>query len=366
MSNFDPYYQWLGIPPKDQPPNHYRLLGIEQFEENVDVISRAADRQIAHVRTFQSGPQGRESQELLNKIAQAYGCLLDPNKKSKYDAQLRKMLEADQPACSDSFGDYSLLEQIGESSSGLVFKAQHQVLGRIVALKILSAEATQSSERLERFRRKVRILAGISHPNLLTVYDAGERNGAQFMAMEYVDGTDLRSLCKHYGELPIEHVVAYIKQAASGLGRLHAGGIHHRNVKPSNLLLDRQGVLKVIGLGTARVDSGNEHQLTLAGKAMGTYDYMAPEQAIDARNADHRSDVYSLGCTMFRLLTGQVPYPYSSPIKKVQAHSHAPVPSVRKLRPDTPATLDEVVQKMMAKLPEDRFQSMRDIVATLP
>jgi serine/threonine protein kinase len=123
--------------------------------------------------------------------------------------------------------------------------------------------------------------------------------------------------------------------------------------------------LKVIGLGTARVDSDSEHQLTLAGKALGTYDYMAPEQAIDARNADHRSDVYSLGCTMFRLLTGRVPYPHSNPLKKVRAHSQAAVPSARDLRPEIPATLDEVVQKMMAKLPEERFQSMRGVITAL-
>jgi serine/threonine protein kinase len=379
MSNFDPYYHWLGIPPKDQPPNHYRLLGIERFEDNEEVISRAADRQMAHVRTFQTGPRREQSQELLNKIAQAFGCLLNTSKRKTYDSQLRKTLAAgdanssgqapnvqssDRPisprtvAAADSFGDYLLLEQIGESSSGRVFKAQHQTLGRIVALKILAPRATQSADLLERFRRKVRILAGISHPNLLTVYDAGERDGSHFLVMEYVDGTDLRSLSKHYGALPIEHVVAYIKQAAAGLGRLHSDGIHHRNVKPSNLLLDQQGVLKVIGLGVARVDTDGEDKLTLAGKALGTYDYMAPEQAIDARNADHRSDIYSLGCTMFRLLTGRVPYPEPNPLRKVRAHSQAAVPSARTLRPDTPELLDEVVQKMMAKSPEDRFQSM--------
>ncbi|MBI2480678.1 MAG: serine/threonine protein kinase [Planctomycetia bacterium] len=365
MSNFDPYYYWLGIPPKDQPPNHYRLLGIERFEENEEVISRAADRQMAHVRTFQSGPRSAQSQELLTKIAQAFGCLLNSSKKRAYDSQLRTTLEANETAGTDSFGDYRLLEQIGESDSGRIFKSQHKTLGRIVALKILSSRATQSAERLERFRRKVRILASISHPNLLTVYDAGERNGSHFLVMEYVDGTDLRSLSKHYGALPIEHVIAYVKQAATGLGRLHSGGIQHRNVKPSNLLLDRQGVLKVIGLGTARVDTEGEHQLTLPGKALGTYDYMAPEQAIDARNADHRSDIYSLGCTMFRLLTGRVPYPDSNPLKKVHAHSQAAIPSLRKLRPDAPASLDEVVQKMMAKSPGDRFQSMSRVIAAL-
>ncbi|HUG69376.1 MAG TPA: serine/threonine-protein kinase [Pirellulaceae bacterium] len=386
MSNFDPYYHWLGIPPKDQPPNHYRLLGIERFEDNEEVISRAADRQMAHVRTFQTGPRREQSQELLNKIAQAFGCLLNTSKRTTYDSQLRKTLAAgdanssrqastaqssDRPISlrtvdtADSFGDYLLLEQIGQSSSGRVFKAQHQTLGRVVALKILAPRATQSADLLERFRRKVRILAGISHPNLLTVYDAGERDGSHFLVMEYVDGTDLRSLSKHYGALPIEHVVAYIKQAAAGLGRLHADGIHHRNVKPSNLLLDQQGVLKVIGLGVARVDTDGEDKLTLAGKALGTYDYMSPEQAIDARNADHRSDIYSLGCTMFRLFTGRVPYPERNPLKKVQAHRQAAIPSIRDLRPDTPALLDEVVQKMMAKLPEDRFQSMSDVIAAL-
>jgi len=190
---------------------------------------------------------------------------------------------------------------------------------------------------------------------------------SDYLVMAYVEGTDLHSLCKHYGALPSEHVVSYIVQAAAGLSHAHSRHVFHRNVKPSNLLLDRQGVVKVIGLGLARIDIDIDDgsALTKPGQMMGTYDYMAPEQAVDSRTADHRADIYSLGCTMFKLLTGRAVYPEKSVLRKVRAHSEAPVPSMRQVKSEIPLFLDLLCQKMLAKRPEDRFQSMDEVIATL-
>lgn len=383
-SEFDPYYQWLGIPPKHQPPNHYRLLGVELFEENLEVIQHAADQRMAHLRNFQTGKRAAVSQRLLNEVAAAKLCLLNPEKKTAYDGHLRARVPPPLPVgpkASDRdteesdgtvFGEYLLLDQLDKSATGQVFKAKHRMLGRVVALKILSAEAMRSRERVERFRRKVRILARLDHPNLVTAYDAGEREGTHYLIMEYVDGWDLTTLLRQYGPLPVGHALNYVMQAGAGLGYAHSQGVYHRNVKPSNLLVDRQGVVKVIGLGLARVDfealpdeASMGDELTAVGRVMGTSDYMAPEQSVDSSRADHRADVYSLGCTLCTLLSGRPPYPMDSPLKRIAAHRKLPIPSLRALRPDVSTTLDAVFHKMLAKRPDDRQQSMNEVIAAL-
>jgi serine/threonine protein kinase len=380
---FDPYYQWLGIPPKDQPPNHYRLLGIERFEANPDVIQHAADQRMAHLRALQTGRHSALSQQLLNEVAAARVCLLRPQKKADYDARLRAKLgsaeaaravEHDDARKPDGmvFGEYLLLDQLGSGATGPVFKAKHRTMGRVVALKVLSPEALRSRERVERFRRKVKILAQLQHPNLVAAYDAGERDGTHYLVMQYVDGWDLAALVKEHGPLPVGHAVNYVVQAAAGLGYAHRQGIYHRNVKPSNLLVDRQGEVKVIGLGLARVDfdvlpakASMGPELTAPGQVMGTVDYMAPEQAVDSSQVDHRTDVYALGCTLSTLLTGRPPYPAKSPMKKVLAHRDHPIPSLCAVRSDVPAGLDAVFQKMLAKRPDQRPQSMEEVITAL-
>src|SRR5581483_1183243 len=174
LIEFDPYYQWLGIPPKDQPPNHYRLLAIELFEANLDVVANAADRQMAHVRTFQTGRQGPKSQELLNELAAARLCLLNPAKKADYDRRLKSKLAAphDAPApaggkltVGSQLGEYELLEHIGHGAIGEVFKAVHRRLRRIVAIKAVHV-ASSSAEALKRFEREVKLAGMLSHPNI--------------------------------------------------------------------------------------------------------------------------------------------------------------------------------------------------------
>ncbi|MEQ8785021.1 MAG: protein kinase [Pirellulaceae bacterium] len=371
MSEFDPYYHWLGITPKDQPPNHYRLLGIDRFEEHVEVISNAADRQMMFLRSFQSGRHALASQQLLNELAAARVCLLDPERKAAYDSRLREGSERsddehDIERQAAAFGEYVLVDHLASDASGQIFKAEHRRMDRVVAIKVLSSQAVTSPEAVNRFLRKTKILARLSHPNLVSAYDAGERDGIYYLIMEYVDGCDLLELMKRHTTLPLRHVVDYMLQSAMGLGFAHQHGIVHRNVKPSNLLVDNNGIVKVIGMGLALFrDEQSLAEASEKGRVLGTIDYMALEQAIDCTSVDARADIYSLGCTMYTALTRKLPFPMESPKEKLLAHRDAPIPSIRAQRDDAPEILDEVLQRMMAKRPEQRFQSMEEVVQAL-
>ena len=267
-------------------------------------------------------------------------------------------------------GPYVVLDDLGRGGMGYVFKAQHRRMKRIVALKILPPASRRSPEAVQRFQREVETLAKLSHPNIVAAHDANEAHGTHFLVMEYVPGADLPSLLKARGPLPVAQVVDWIRQAAQGLQYAHGQGVIHRDIKPTNLLCDHQGTLKVLDLGLARlVDpigaADRDHGLTNSGQVVGTVDYMAPEQALDARQADARSDVYGLGCTLYYLLTGRAPYGGESLAQKIIAHREHPIPSLRGLRPDVPAELDGLFQRLVAKQAEDRPQTMGEVLAEL-
>lgn len=282
-------------------------------------------------------------------------------------------------------GNYVLLEKIGAGGMGEVFKARHRVMDRTVAIKVLPASLIGSPEAIKRFQREVRAAARLIHPHIVTAFDAAEDKGVHFLAMEYVEGEDLAKIVDRDGPLPLTDAVDYVVQAADGLAYAHAQGMIHRDIKPHNLLLASSGrkspdssttnrperVVKILDMGLARFDtvvpgeSTERHSITREDQIIGTVDYMSPEQAESNRTVDGRSDIYSLGCTFFRLLTGQVPYAGDTAIRKLIAHRESPIPVLKKLRPELPAGLQDVFNRMMAKRPEDRWQSMQEVIAAL-
>ena len=235
--------------------------------------------------------------------------------------------------------------------------------------RFCSSSFSKNPDSVKRFQREVKTAARLNHSHIVTAYDAGEQDGTQYLVMEYVEGSDLSSVVKTGGPMPIKQAVDCVLQAARGLEHAHAEGIIHRDIKPSNLLLDKKGTVKILDMGLARVDSPlgevNNDGLTNTGNIMGTIDYMAPEQALDTKHADHRADIYGLGCTLYFLLTGKRMYDEDTVMKKLLAHREAAVPSLVAARPEVPASLDVVYQKMVAKRPADRFQSMSEVRAAL-
>jgi serine/threonine protein kinase len=269
-------------------------------------------------------------------------------------------LAADDPDLPFEFGEYTVQEKIGAGGMGQVFKALHRRMERTVALKLLPKVALAPPDVVQRFEQEVRSAARLTHPHVVTAFDAGDCSGTPFLAMEYVEGKDLFRLVQEQGPLPVGQAVECIMQAARGLEYAHGRGVVHGDIKPGNLILAPDGTVKILDLGLARLrPTAGEEAL------MGTVDYLAPEQTTDPRQADRRSDIYSLGCTLHFLLTGQPVYRGRTVIQKVLAHRESPIPSLRLLRPDVPEAVDAVFQKMIAKRPDDRYQSMAEVIQAL-
>jgi len=369
---FDPYHQWLGISPANQPPDHYRLLGVERFESDLNVIQNAADRQMAHLRGYAKGKYGKQANHLLNQVSSANVCLLDSTKRVAYDDQLRQNVSSGEfepaPRIDEDgalFGEYMLLDHLAVSDEGQIFKARHRTLDRQVAVRILSQTSMQSEEHLARFRLKLSLLGKFRHDNLVTAYDAGERDGTYFLIMEYVGGSDLLSMVKKQHPLPVKEVVQYFIQATYGLAYAHSKQVYHRNLNPSNILFDREGVVKIVGWSKARFAGErelDEAEAAFAGadakRLRGAFDFLAPEQFVDNSKADVRSDIYALGCTLYYALTGTRPYEVKGAKQKAHAHAVDPIPSLCAKREDVSPALNSVFQRTLSKDPEYRYQSM--------
>lgn len=267
------------------------------------------------------------------------------------------------------FGDYVVLEKLGAGGMGQVFKARHKPTEKLVALKVLSAEAVKNRRLVERFKKEAKAVARLKHPNIVRAFEAGKINRIRYLVMEFVDGENMLDRVKRKGQLSVDETVSCILQAARGLDYAHQKGIVHRDIKPSNFMRDRKGRVKILDMGLARVEDGEEEddamRLTIPGQMLGTARFMAPEQIEDARKSDVRSDVYSLGCTMYFLLRGKAPYSGETVAHTLMAHVSAPIPDLCKKRSDVPQWLGDVFLKMLAKKPTERFQTMGELVENI-
>lgn len=272
-----------------------------------------------------------------------------------------------------TFGNYIVLDKLGAGAMGMVLKARHRRMKRVVALKVLPLESVKNPNLVKRFHREVEAAAKLTHPNIVTAYDADEFFGMNFLVMEYVDGADLARHIKKEGPMSVDRVLDCILQAARGLEYAHLQGIVHRDIKPANLLLDKQGVVKILDMGLARIqeaakplcDVEKEAALTGMGTIMGTVDFMSPEQALDSRNADHLSDIYSLGGTLYFLLTGKPMFGGETMMARILAHRDTPIPSLRGARQDIPREVEIIFQRMVAKKKEARYQSATELIRDL-
>jgi uncharacterized protein (TIGR03067 family) len=307
---------------------------------------------------------------------------------------------------------YRIVELIGQGGMGAVYRAEHRLMNRAVAIKLINAQLVQHPQAVERFRREVQAAAKLSHPNIVAAYDAEQAGNAHFLVMEFVDGTDLATVVEQRGPMPVAEACECIRQAAAGLQHAHEKGMVHRDIKPHNLMLATGGQVRILDFGLAgfateaalessplapREESGlatdadstnllsqsnptaprdpltsrgarglrSAEHLTAIGSVMGTPDYMAPEQAADAHSADIRADIYSLGCTLHFLLTGRPPFEADNAVAKIMAHAEQLPPDLTAIRPDVPRELSTIVARMMAKNPAERFQMPAEVAAAL-
>ncbi len=271
-------------------------------------------------------------------------------------------------------GDYEIQEQLGQGGMGVVYRAFDPVMHRTVAIKVLTEDRTGSKEAVERFRREIRLLAGLSHENIVRAFHAkvDPATNTHYLVMEHVEGVDLDALVRRLGRLSIPDACELVRQAAVGLQHAHETDLIHRDIKPSNLMLTSRGQVKVLDLGLARLRSANEagdlERLTNPGQVMGTVHFMAPEQATETRAVDIRADIYSLGCTLYKFLTGETPYGNdegATPLLIIMQHAKEEFPRVTKRRPEVPAGLVRVLAKMVAKSPDDRPSTPAKVAAQL-
>ena len=265
-------------------------------------------------------------------------------------------------------GKYKLLGLLGAGGMSTVYLAEHKISGNRRAIKVLPRKKATDPSYLDRFYREGKAAASLNHPNVVRVYDICSESDTHYMVMEHVQGTDLYQLVKENGAMPIDDAVEAIIQSCSGLQHAHDRKLVHRDIKPANLLLMADGSVKILDLGLALFNLGDDDEsLTVMynERVMGTADYLSPEQAVNSHYVDHRADIYSLGCTLYYLLAGHPPFPKGTLAQRIAMHQTKRPECVRESRPECPQTLSDICMAMMAKLPEARYQSCNQLVQEL-
>jgi serine/threonine-protein kinase len=291
-----------------------------------------------------------------------------------------------------ALGQYVLLERLGAGGMGQVFRARHRHLEHEAAVKVIHRHLLTDEVNVQRFHREMRVVGQLTHPNIVYAFDAGKVGGTYYLVMELVRGIDLDRLVQEYGPLPSRIACSFMLQAARGLQHAHARGLVHRDIKPANLLItqpsrsaragkERNSIygppwltesshVKILDMGLARWQSSGSietasMQLTQVGMILGTLDFVAPEQAQNSRAADIRSDLYSLGCTFYYLLSGELPFPVKQPVDKLLAHQFEEPRPLEWQRPDLSSSLLNIIRRLMAKAPNERYQTPTELIEEL-
>ncbi len=336
-----------------------------QCEAAVDGLEGVADPILARLRQplprdpLQQEPQCRRMMELLRAPGIGRRASLPVERSS--DTTL---------ALPSNFREYRLLEKLGEGGMGTVYKALHTKLNRMVAIKYLPFGLAQQPERVARFEREMQAVGKLDHPHIVRAMDAGQVEGRHFLVMEYVDGPNLSEVVRRTGPLRIADACEIIRQAALGLRCADEHGLIHRDIKPLNLMLTSDGQVKILDLGLAIFEAEGlpGKETTAFGQVIGSAEYIAPEQISDAHSVDIRADIYSLGCTFYKLLTGRPPFSgpaYRNILETMTAHTRDPVPPVRGLRADVPQELAAVLERMLIKDRDLRFSTPAQLAAAI-
>ena len=264
-------------------------------------------------------------------------------------------------------GKYKLLRHLGSGGMSTVYLAENKITGQKRAIKVLPRKNVNDKSFLERFYREARAAAALNHPNIVRVYDIAAIDKTHFMVMEYVEGIDLYEMVKRDGPLPFEAALCHVRQAAIGLQHAHDRNLVHRDIKPANLLLSEGGTVKILDLGLALLTAEDEESLTIMHneRVMGTADYLSPEQAVNSHEVDPRTDIYSLGCTLYFLLTGQPPFPNGTLAQRIAMHQTKEPEAIANIKQDCPAAIVQFCKRMMQKKPEDRFPEATIVISEI-
>jgi hypothetical protein len=339
----------------------------ESIRPEASTVHRAADVDAADVETPGRGdaPPPTDDQQLVQAKTVIRGSSRAGTENDHRDQVGRTPASVAKVLLGQHLNHFFLEELIGGGGMGAVFRARDEQLDRIVAIKVIPFAGDDPDLR-RRFRNEAQSAAKLDHPRIARVFDVGSHDEWHYIVFEYIRGTNVRDLVIQGGVLAIDDAVFYTCQIAAAIQHASDRGIVHRDIKPSNVLIGDEDTIKLVDMGLARSENFElSEDMTASGVTLGTFDYISPEQARDPRDADLRSDIYSLGCTLYFMLTGRPPYPGGTMLQKLLSHGNSPPPDARELRSEVSDELMAVIEKMLAKSPEDRYQSATDLIADL-
>ncbi len=346
------YLGLIGDEASDELSQH--IANCPQCQSELDTVEDSQDSLVQYLRAADEHAEFDAEPACQLSLTKALGALA-----SLSDEIARLPSQTSWEVLPRRIGEYEIMQLLGNGGMGHVYLAKHNKLGRLVALKVLAGHRLGDNRARQRFETEMRAVGGLSHPNIVIAHDAREIDGQAVLVTEYIDGLDLRQLVERTGPLPIADACEIVRQVAVALEYTSKAGFVHRDIKPSNIMLSRQGEVKLLDLGLARVPYENQDgpEVTCTGQTLGTADYISPEQVTDSRQVDVRSDIYSLGATFTKLLTGQAPFAddqHTTAFAKMTAHVSDVPPNVRSQRSDTPMEVDRLIASMLSKRPIDR------------